>query len=272
MHLLKTALEKKFETNFTFLSNSPRGSSSFIKLARLNSSQAILNQQHKPAKFANAFIGLQKLCKLSAAEIILDCIDISHHSGSNPKASIVRFTINGADKSYYRAYNIPKGLGGNDTGSITFALNKRLQQKNKPPSVILIDGGIQQLNAAKQANNLNNICLLAIKKGSNRKALTETIYSTKGQEDIPIRSELFSFLVKARDEAHRFAIKANRNAKLNQIKGGKLDTIKGIGPMKRNILIKKYGSLKNILKQSPNQLTGNTGISYKLAKAILKLK
>ena len=147
-----------------------------------------------------------------------------------------------------------------------------MQQKNIPPSIILIDGGIQQLNAAKQAENIHNVVLLAIKKGSNRKALTETIYSTQGQEDIPVRSELFKLLTKARDEAHRFAIKANRNAKLRSIKGGKLDTIKGIGSSKRNMLIKKYGSLRNVLNQSQQELSSNPGIDDNLAKAILELR
>ena len=116
------------------------------------------------------------------------------------------------------------------------------------------------------------ISLLAIKKGSNRKAFTETIYSTKGQEQIPTNSELFNLLVKARDEAHRFAIKANRNAKLKSLKSVRLDTIKGIGPMKRNMLIKKYGSLKNILDQTILELISNKGINEELALAILKLK
>jgi excinuclease ABC subunit C len=272
VHLLQEALQQKFATCVTFIANTPSGGSSFTKLAKLNSSQAILNQQPKSAKFAIAFKELQNLCQLSSSDFILDCIDISHHAGSHAKAAIIRFTENGPDKTHYRAYNIPDDLGGNDTGSIIFALNKRLQKKNKPPSVILIDGGTQQLNAAKLANNLQSISLLAIKKGSNRKALTETIYSLHGQEDIPLRSELFKLLTKARDEAHRFSIRANRKAILRSIKAGKLDTIDGIGLIKRNMLIKKYGSLKNILKQSPEELTANPGINNKLVKAILELK
>jgi excinuclease ABC subunit C len=271
-HLLQQALQQKFATSLTFLAHTPSGGSSFIKLAKLNSNQAIINQLPKPAKFASAFKELQELYQLSNSDLILDCIDISHHAGSDAKAAIVRFTENGPDKAHYRAYNIPKNIGGNDTGSIIFALNKRLQKKNKPPSVILIDGGAQQLNAAKRANNLKRIGLLAIKKGSNRKALTETIYSVHGQEDIPLRSELFKLLTKARDEAHRFSIKSHRNAKVRSIKGGKLDTIIGLGPIKRSMLIKKYGSLKNILKQSPKELTTNPGINNKLAEAILGLK
>jgi excinuclease ABC subunit C len=271
-NLLEQALQQKFATSVTFLAKSPAGGSSFVKLAKLNSNQAIINQQPKQSKFAIAFKELQRLCKLSTSDFILDCIDISHHAGSHAKAAIVRFTENGPDKMHYRAYNIPNYLGGNDTGSIVFALNKRLQNKNKLPSVILIDGGTQQLNAAKRINNLKSISLLAIQKGSNRKALTETIYSINGQEHINVRSELFKLLTRVRDEAHRFSVEANRNAKLRSIKRGKLDTIKGLGPVKRNMLIKKYGSLKDILKQSQKELTTNPGINNTIAEAILKLK
>jgi len=270
--LLKQALQQKFATNLTLFTKTPAGGSSFTKLVKLNSSQAIINQQPKPAKFASAFKELQRLCKSNTSDLFLDCIDISHHAGSYAKAAIIRFTKNGPDKAHYRVYNVPKDLGGNDIGSISFALNKRLSNKNKPPSVILIDGGTQQLNAAKHTENLNNICLLAIKKGSNRKALTETIYSVKGQEDIPLHSDLFKLLTKARDEAHRFSIKASRNAKLRSIKGGKLDTIRGLGTIRRNMLIKKYGSLSNILKQPQKELASNLGIGNRLAKAILELK
>ena len=271
-HLLKLALKHKFDTSFTIITKTPTGGSSFIKLAKLNSSQAILNEQPKPAKFATAFRELQKLCKLSNTELILDCVDISHHAGANPKAAIVRFTEKGADKTHYRAYNIPKDLGGNDAGSVIFALNKRLQKKNKLPSIILIDGGTQQLNAAMQADNSNNISLLAIKKGSKRRALTETIYSTKGKEEISIRSELFGLLVKARDEAHRFAIKANRSAKSKSIKKSKLDIIHGIGPQRRMSLLKKFKSIDAVINASSKELKEVSGITSQIIKDIKALK
>ena len=269
--MLKQALQQKFASNVTFLAKTPAGGSSFIKLAKLNSSQAILNQQPKPAKFASAFKELQKLCKLSTSNLILDCIDISHHAGSHAKAAIIRFTEKGPDKTHYRAYNIPSKIGGNDTGSIIFALNKRLQKKNKPPSVILIDGGTQQLNAAYQVENINNVTLLAIKKGSNRKALTETIYSIKGQEDIPIRSDLFILLIKARDEAHRFAIKANRKRLGKSIADSKLDTIAGIGPKRKMQLFKKFHTIDAMKLASKEALLSIPGITLHHIAAIRAL-
>ena len=94
-----------------------------------------------------AFDELMQKFKLNIINPSLDCIDISHHSGSNPKAGIIRFNINGPDKKFYRAYNLPKELGGNDPGSIAFAINKRLEKKDDSPSILLVDGGKAQLKA-----------------------------------------------------------------------------------------------------------------------------
>jgi len=155
--------------------------------------------------------------------------------------------------------------------SISYAVEKRLKGNDSYPSVILIDGGTQQLYAAIDAVKSSHITYLAIKKGSKRKALTETIYSLNGQEEIAVNSELFKLLLKARDEAHRFAIKSNRNSSLKSIKGSKLDTIKGIGPKKRMMLINKYGSVNNICSQTEDELMTNKGIDRVLASALARL-
>ena len=104
-------------------------------------------------------------------------------------------------------------MGGNDPGSIAFAIKKRLKGRDENPSIILVDGGKSQLNAITSKIIDQDILLLAIEKGSKRRSLTETIYSINGQESIETNSRLFNVLMKARDEAHRFALMANRNSK-----------------------------------------------------------
>ncbi len=117
-----------------------------------------------------AFDELMQKFKLNIDNPSLDCIDISHHSGSNPKAGIIRFNINGPDKKFYRAYNLPKELGGNDPGSIAFAINKRLKKKDENPSILLVDGGKAQLNALIPKIKNKDILLLAIEKGVSKKS------------------------------------------------------------------------------------------------------
>ena len=135
---------------------------------------------------------------------------------------------------------------------------------------MLIDGGELQLRAAFAAKNHLRTTILSIKKGSKRKFLTETIYSEKGQENIAIDSKLFTLLIKVRDEAHRFAIKANRKAKTNSVKKSTLDEIKGIGSLRKRALIKHFKSLENIKSASIEDIQSLPSFSANLAKVILE--
>ena len=129
--LLQEALEKIFRKKVNIFVKAPKGSKSFLDLAKLNSKQTLINSENKEPPMKFAFDELIQKFKLNIVNPTLDCIDISHHSGSNPKAGIIRFNIDGPDKKFYRAYNLPKELGGNDPGSIAFAINKRLEKKMK---------------------------------------------------------------------------------------------------------------------------------------------
>ena len=115
-----------------------------------------------------------------------------------------------------------------------------------------------------------NILLLAIEKGSNRKAFTESIYSINGQESIDKNSEVFNLFTKARDEAHRFAIKANRDAKRKNMQASILDSIHGIGPKTKEKLFNIFKSINAILDADEEQLVAVKGINKRIAREILK--
>ena len=269
--LLQEALEKIFKKKINIYSKAPKGSKSFLDLAKLNSKQILINSKNKePMK--PAFDELIQKFKLDIVSPTMDCIDISHHSGSNPKAGIIRFNINGPDKKFYRAYNLPKELGGNDPGSIAFAISKRLEKKNEKPDILLVDGGIAQLNVLTSKIKNRDILILAIEKGSHRKVLTENIYSLNGQETIDVNSKLFNLLVRARDEAHRFAIKANRKAKRIDMQVSILDSIRGIGPKTKERLFNEFKSIDAILNSAVDDLKNIKGVDGRIASEIKKLK
>jgi excinuclease ABC subunit C len=270
--ILKEALEKIFKKKINIFVKAPKGSKSFLDLAKLNSKQTIINSNKKEPPMKPAFDELMQKFKLKIVNPTLDCIDISHHSGSNPKAGIIRFNIYGADKKFYRAYNIPEELGGNDPGSIAYAINKRLEKGDENPSILLVDGGKAQLNALSVEVKNRGILLLAVEKGSQRKVLTENIYSINGQETIKVNSKLFNLLIKARDEAHRFAIKANRNAKRINMQVSILDSVRGIGPKTKERLFNEFKSINAILNSDINHLQNIRGVDLRIAKEIKKLK
>tara|TARA_B100000900_G_scaffold406560_1_gene417798 strand:- start:602 stop:1876 length:1275 start_codon:yes stop_codon:yes gene_type:complete len=268
--LLQKALEKTFDKKINIFVKAPKGSKNFLDLAKLNSKQTIINSENKEPPMKQAFDELTKKFKLSTINPSLDCIDISHHSGSYPKAGIIRFNINGPDKKLYRAYNIPKELGGNDPGSLSFAIEKRFKKKDEKPSILLVDGGKAQLNALASKIKNKDILLIAIEKGSQRKALTESIYSIHGQESIDSNSKLFNLLVRARDEAHRFSLNAQRK-KINQtIKKSILDDVPGIGENKKLKLLNYFKSINNLRDSSVDEISSIPGISKILAKKIYK--
>ena len=270
--ILQEALEKIFGMKINIFVKAPKGSKSFLDLAKLNSKQALINSEKKEPPMKSSFDELIEKFKLDIVNPSLDCIDISHHSGSNPKAGIIRININGLDKKLYRAYSLPKELGGNDPGSIAFAINKRLKKKNENPNILLVDGGKQQLKALIPKIENKDIYLLAIEKGSQRKALTENIYSINGQESIDVNSKLFNLLIRARDEAHRFAIKANRNAKRANMQVSILDSIKGIGPKTKERLFNEFKSINAILNANINHLRNVKGVTERIANEIIKLE
>ena len=271
-NLLQEALKKTFNKKVNIFVKAPKGSKSFLDLAKLNSKQTLINSENKEPPMKSAFDELSKKFKLNIVNPSLDCIDISHHSGSNPKAGIIRFNIHGPAKNFYRAYNIPSELGGNDPGSIAFAINKRLEKKDNNPSIFLVDGGKTQLKALIKKIQNRDILLLAIEKGSQRKILTESVYSINGQESIDVNSKLFNLLIRARDEAHRFAIKANRNAKRVDMQVSILDSIKGIGPKTKERLFNKFKSIDAILRADINDLEDIRGVDQRVAKEIKQLK
>ena len=270
--ILQEALEKIFNKKINIFVKAPKGSKSFLNLAKLNSKQTLINSINKEPPMKLAFDELMQKFKLNIVNPSLDCIDISHHSGSNPKAGIIRFNINGPDKKFYRTYNLPRELGGNDPGSIAFAINKRLEKKDDSPSILLVDGGKAQLKALIPQVKDRDTLILAIEKGSQRKVLTESIYSINGQESVDVNSRLLNLLIRARDEAHRFAIKANRNAKRLDMQVSILDSIKGIGPKTKERLFNEFKSISAILNSNTEILQNVKGVDRRIANEIKKLK
>ncbi len=269
--LLQDALQKIFKKNVSIYVKAPKGSKSFLDLAKLNSKQTLINSENKEPPMQFAFDELIQKFKLNIVNPTLDCIDISHHSGSNPKAGIIRFNIYGPDKKFYRAYNLPEELGGNDPGSIAYAINKRLEKEDENPSILLVDGGKAQLSALIKNIKNRDILLLAIEKGSQRKALTESIYSIYGQESIEKGSRIFNLLNKARDEAHRFAIKANRSAKRKKMNLSILDPIRGLGPKTKERLFREFKSIDVILSRKEDELLKVKGVNKKIAREIHRI-
>ena len=269
--LIKKGIKDNISSNIDF----PKSINSFIKpiisLAETNSTQIIQNHLSKKEKYAFAYKELSK--KLSMRNISrIDAFDISHQYMKEGVGSCVVFSENGPSKKDYRLFNIPNEIAGNDIASMEHVIERRLKYYDeKRPDIILVDGGETQLNFTNKIlkdHGIFNILVLAIAKGKGRVRATETIYSSNGILEIDPQSGSFKLLNELRDESHRFAITASRKKIRKTNKYSALDKVKGIGPITKKKLLKKFKSLKKIKEASNEELMTLKNINETMAKEI----
>ena len=271
--LIKQAVKLKFDKEISIITSIQPNLRKVAKLGKLNANQVIENRVNQADKYSFSIRNLKLNLGLTCKNLTIEGFDVSHHGGKHAVASSVRFSSYGPDKKNYRLYNIPKELSGNDIGSISHVLERRINKAsvNPLPDIILIDGGKLQLNAALGIFSTlakKPPMILSIVKGSKRVRSTETILSKDGIVEIPKDSPGFLFLQEIRDESHRFAITSNRKKKNKSVKKSSLDNIKGLGPKKRKSLINYFKSIQSIKTASVNDLCKVSGISIKLAEEI----
>ena len=271
--LIKQAVKLKFGREISITTSIQPNLRKVAKLGKLNANQVIENRVNQADKYSFSIQKLKLHLGLTCENLTIEGFDVSHHGGKHAVASSVRFSSYGPDKKNYRLYNIPKELSGNDIGSISHVLERRINNAsvNPLPDIILIDGGKLQLNAALGIFSTlakKPPMILSIVKGSKRVRSTETILSKDGIVEIPKDSPGFLFLQEIRDESHRFAITSNRKKKNKSVKKSSLDNIKGLGPKKRKSLINYFKSIQSIKTASVNDLCKVSGISIKLAEEI----
>lgn len=205
----------------------------------------------------------------------IEIYDNSHIQGSYAVGAMVVANQEGFDKKSYRKFNIKnQGITNDDFAMMKEVLTRRfdkLTPQNKP-DVVLLDGGLGQLNAvhdALQNYDLNDITIIAISKGVDRNAGKE-FYHIKGKESFALeyRSGLAFYLQNLRDEAHRFAIGTHRKKRAKSIFKSRLDEIEGIGAKKKRDLLNFFGSADDVAGAGISDLIKVEGISKKTAEKI----
>jgi excinuclease ABC subunit C len=139
------------------------------------------------------------------------------------------------------------------------------------PDLVLIDGGLGQLNAARDvlAGLGAEVPLVAIAKGPDRDAGRETFF-LPGRDSfkLPPRDPVLYFVERLRDEAHRFAVGSHRTRRARDMREAGLQEIAGIGPTRKRALLHHFGTLKAIERASVNDLMQVEGISAETARRI----
>lgn len=193
--------------------------------------------------------------------LYIELIDNSHLQGSNPVGAIVAF-INGEPiKKLYRKFNIEHDQANDDilsTKEVIYRHYRRLKDDNsKMPDLLLVDGGVNQVKAAKEALLMNNLDIDVFGLYKNDKHQTAGLVDSKGNT-YPIENKnLFFLLTRMQDEVHRFVISFHRNKREAKMSASFLDNIKGIGYKRKEKLLRAYPTLnafKNATKEEFEQI------------------
>ncbi|ANS42299.1 excinuclease ABC subunit UvrC [Serratia inhibens] len=262
------------------IQSKPRGDRArYLKLARTNAATALTTKLSQQSTIHQRLAELAKTLNLSEINR-MECFDISHTMGEQTVASCVVFDGNGPLRSEYRRYNIAGITPGDDYAAMAQVLKRRygkaLEEK-KIPDVIFIDGGKGQLGMAIDVFNSLNVTwdknkplLIGIAKGADRKAGLETLFFVPEGEGIslPSDSPALHVIQHIRDDSHNHAITGHRQRRAKVRNTSALELIDGIGPKRRQVLLKYMGGLQPLLNASVEEIAKVPGISQALAEKI----
>jgi excinuclease ABC subunit C len=214
---------------------------------------------------------IQEALGLPEAPLRIECIDVSHIQGTQVVASLVVFEDGLPRKSDYRRYLIQDPR--DDTASIAQVVTRRfrndsdVQTRAYRPSLLVIDGGAPQISAAFSALTDLGITDLPVVGLAKR---MEEIWLPNEEFPVilPRTSEGLFLLQRLRDEAHRFAITLHRNRRSKSMIESALDEIPGVGPARKKLLMKHFGSFKKLREASQAQLAAIEGIGPVQAQTI----
>ncbi len=249
----------------------------WLRMAANNAEHSLAAHMATRASMERRFEDLLEALALEEMPERIECFDISHTQGEATVASCVVFNREGPLKSDYRRFNIEGVAPGDDYGAMRQALERRytrLKEGEGPlPDLLLIDGGrgqLAQAEAVLQELQVGEVALVGIAKGPRRKPGEEVLFvagragSTRLAPDAPS----LHLLQQIRHEAHRFAITGHRNRRGRARITSSLEEIPGLGPKRRQSLLKHFGGLRGVKRAGVEDLARAQGISRALAERI----
>ncbi|MDO9169495.1 MAG: excinuclease ABC subunit UvrC [Methylobacter sp.] len=252
----------------------------WLQMACTNAENSLLSKLSDKQGIYARFLSLQEELGCKELPKRLECFDISHTQGEQTVASCVVFDREGPVKSAYRRFNIEGITGGDDYAAIHQAVFRRFKRLKKgehtAPDILLIDGGKGQVHEAQKALaelDINNVMIVGVSKGPDRKSGMEKLILVDKAQPIDIKPGASGLLLiqHIRDEAHRFAITGHRQRRGKAKKQSAMEAIPGLGPKRRQILLKQFGGLQGISQASVDALCSVSGISRSLAQRIYEL-
>jgi excinuclease ABC subunit C len=249
----------------------------WVEMMHNNAQEALTMRSLARASIESSLEDVREAFDLEEAPNRIECFDISHTGGTDTVASCVVFGEEGPLKNDYRRFNIAGIQPGDDYAAMHQALTRRYKRVRDgeitAPDVLLIDGGKGQLaEAAKVLDELGvaGITLIGVAKGADRRPGQEQLFLLGHDTPtiLPADSRALHLIQRVRDEAHRFAITGHRRKRAKRHNQSILETIPGLGPVKRRELLKQFGGLQGILRAGIEDFVQIRGLGRELAEVI----
>lgn len=214
---------------------------------------------------------LQERLGLESRPEWIECYDISNISGTYAVGSMVCFINGRPRKNRYRRFRVRTVSGSDDFKMMAEVIRRRFADLSGGegvfPDLVVIDGGKGQLSATVDALaglGINSVCCISLAKKF------EEVYQVGKARPLvfPRDSAALHLLQRLRDEAHRFALTYHRVLRQQRIKESLLDEVPGIGPQRKQLLLKHFGSIRALLRATEAELALVPGIGPELAGII----
>jgi excinuclease ABC subunit C len=242
-----------------------------------NAEQALRMRRARRADIEVMLADLGTLLGLGVPPKRLECFDISHTAGEGTVASCVVFGPEGPMKKEYRRFNISGVTPGDDYGALRQALKRRYERVRAgevlPPDVLLIDGGLGQINEVYgELSQLGfaGLKLVGVAKGPDRRAGQERLFVHGDAAPLAPGpdSQALRVIQRIRDEAHRFAITGHRKRRARRHNESVLEAVPGLGPAKRRALLKHFGGMQGLMRAGVTDFEAVSGIGTTLARTL----
>lgn len=246
-----------------------------LRMAETNARQLFADKNKQEQSWQVLAAALKKILRLRRLPLRIECLDISNIGGELAVGALVCFQDGDKAKNGYRHYKIRTVEGADDYAMMGEVLRRRMQKGRAEgglPDLLLVDGGKGQLNVARQVLSELDMSEMVELAGiaKERADEGEKLYRPGRKNPIllPRHAQPLLFLMRVRDEAHRYGITFHRKWRRRQTLRSRLEDIPGVGPARRQNLLATLGSIKRISKASSQELAAVPGIGQEFGERI----
>ncbi|WP_163339373.1 excinuclease ABC subunit UvrC [Desulfopila sp. IMCC35008] len=246
-----------------------------VEMATANSNQVFADREKKEQSWQNLANSLQKKLRLNRIPETIECLDISNTSGKLSVGSLVCFEKGEPNKSRFRHYRIRTIDTPDDYAMMREVLTRRLTrgiEEDNLPDMFVVDGGKGQLgmalSVAEELGIVDQLDWIGIAKERDEEG--EKLYKPFRKNPIllPHHNPVLLYLMRIRDESHRYGVTFHRKLRNKTSFLSDLDKIEGVGNSRKKLLLKEFGSLKRIRSATLEELQSVKGIGNELASTI----